>query len=84
MIKKALKKLSKESLKKGDNVKKENFVQYMELIDDDLILYHRAKSFNQVLSFDEAIEILIDNKNIFITSELNDVLEKFYKQDISA
>ena len=84
MIKKALQKLSKKSLKKDDSIKKENFVQYMELVDDNLILFHRSKSFKEALTYDKAIELLIENKNIRITFEVNDVLERYYTEEMSA
>lgn len=64
---------------KGNKKDKElNFEPFMELIDDDMILYHHSKSFKQPLSFDEAIEMLKEDGRIKRDKEADRKLREFF------
>lgn len=71
-VKKAFKLVNKKETKEKDM----NFIPYMEMADDDIILYHRGKSFKQALSIDEALDLLREDGTIARTTEVESVLRE--------
>lgn len=74
----------KNIIKKRKNNQKEEFVAYMEIADNDIVLYHKSKSFKHALSYDDAIKLLMEDTNILVTKEAVKVLSEYYNVKMSA
>ena len=65
------------------NCKKDEFISFMEMADDEIVLFHRTKSFKQALSLERAFELLKEDSTILRTVEV-DIKLRNYLEKISA
>lgn len=63
---------NKGAIKNSDN---KSFVSYIDTCDNQYFIFYINEKLSQMITFDEAINILNDNTSVYLTSEARIALE---------